>query len=157
MSNVFVPQLVVQRWVSIVLKADATVVSEVGGVGNIHPNIDPTANRARHLTHVFGGPEGGIRAEPIGRPLSLITLYWDITAWEPSFSQQSVEALLIAAKTVLIGADARGKQHIYTDATGSYRLGVAESGPVLVPLELTSGGQWAPVSERYQIALRKAA
>jgi hypothetical protein len=153
----FVPQTVVQRWMSVVLKADAAVIAQVPA-SRIFPNISPSdVGRQRHLTHVFAGPEGGIRAEPLGRALSQITLRWDVTAWEPAFSQQVLEPLMEAIQTLLIGADARGKRHVYSDGGESYRLEVQYGGPVLVPLELQPAGVWAPISERYDIALRKAA
>lgn len=158
MTAPFVVQTVIQRWIYTLLSADATILAAIGGANRIYPNVSPAdIGRVRHITHVFAGPEGGIRAERLGRALSQITVYWDITTWEPSFSQQAIEPVMKAVQTVLIGADARGKLHRYVDGTDVFDLSVQYGGPVLVPPELQPAGVWFPLSERYHIALRKAA
>jgi hypothetical protein len=156
--SVFVPQTVVQRFVYSLLAADVTITSAIGGANRIYPNVSPgDIGRVKHMTHGFAGPEGGIRAEPLGQALSQITLRWDVTAWEPSFSQQALEPVMEAVQTALIGADGRGRLHRYVDGGDVFDLAVEYGGPVLVPLELQPAGVWAPISERYEIALRKAA
>lgn len=156
--SLYVPQTVAQRFVYSLLVASAAVTTALGGSGYIYPNISPAdVGRHRHLVSAFAGPEGGIRATPIGQALVQIGLRWDVTAWEPSFSQQALEPLMEAVQTVLIGTDGRGKRHVFSDGSESYRIEAVYGGPVQVPLDVAPAGVWAPVSERYVLTIRQAA
>lgn len=156
MTAPFTPLTVIQRWVYAVLAANATIDAQVGA-DNIWPNVSPSDVTGRHLTHGFAGPEGGIRAQPLGRALSQIGLRWDVTGWEPSYSQQALEPVMEAVMTTLIGADARGKVHRFADGARSWTIECDYFGPVQVPIDLAPAGVWAPVSERYSLFLRRAA
>ena len=156
--SLFVPLTVAQRFIYGKLAGEAAITTALGGASRIYPNISPAdIGRVRHMTHAFAGPEGGVRATPLGQSLVQIGLRWDVTAWEPSFSQQALEPLMEAVQSVLIGPDGRGMRHIYPDGDVSYRVEVVYEGPVQVPLEVAPAGVWAPISERYGVTLRQVA
>ncbi len=156
MAAPFVPTLVVQRWMNSILTGNATVVSAVG-VTNIYPNVSASDVKARHITHGFGGPNNAILAKPMRAPIAQVSLFWDITAWEPSYSQQALQPVMLAIMGELIGADTRGTSRRFVDSGRAFQLDCDYVGPEVVPLESTPAGIWAPVRERFAVALRPAA
>lgn len=154
MTAPWVPVTVCQRWVYGVLSGDATVVSEIGGVDHIYPNISPADVKSRHMTHAFTGPEGGQRVLPLGAGTVQVGLRWDITAWEPDWSQQALEPAMLAAQAALVGTDTRGRGFRYVDGGRVFHIETLYGGPVQVPLEATPAGIWAPISERYEVTIR---
>jgi hypothetical protein len=157
MTAPYVPQTVIQRFIRAKLVGDAAITAIVPA-SRIVPNVGPSSiGKNRHLVHAFAGPEGGVRVMPIGAPRAQIALRWDITAWEPDYSQQALEPLMEAVQTVLIGSDDLGLVHRYVDGSRLWTVEVQYGGPVQVPLEATPAGIWAPISERYTVALRQAA
>jgi hypothetical protein len=155
----FVPQLVVQRWVTTVLKADPAVVAAVGAANRIFPNLVPTDQVVRQLVHSFAGPAGGREVvKPIGSPIGQAMLFWDLTAWEPRFSQQAVEPLMQAVMAVLIGSETRGKRHRFIDVpplpSRGWDLDCDYVDDQYVPLDTAQALVWAPVRQRYRVFLR---
>jgi hypothetical protein len=152
-AGFFLAQLVVSRWMTKLLRADAQVTAAMPA-NRIFPNIAPSATDA-HLTHAFGGvPAGGV-ARPMGGSLSMVTLWWDVTAWNPAMSQQSLEPVMLAVARLLVeeGGEAQGRSHVFVDGSQSYDLWVDYEGPTPVPLEVAPADVWAPVRERFTVSV----
>lgn len=152
MSEPFNPQMVTQRWVNSLLRANATVTTIVGNA--IYPNVSATDIKTRHLTHTFGGPGSAIGTQPMRAPIALVSLLWDITAWEPGYSQQALEPLMVAVMTELIGTDTRGRVRRFIDGSRSFTMHCDYVGPEYVPVEVAPAGIWAPLRDRYAIAVQ---
>lgn len=153
MTAPFVPHNVAQRWLYSVLSGSAAVVAAVG-LANIYPNVSPSADQVRQLAYSYAGPLRGPLATPMRAPIAQVAMLWDITAWEPRFSQQALDPLMEAVMTVLIGADTRGKTHRFVDGARLWGIDCDYVGPEYVPLDLDPAGVWAPVRERYSVMLR---
>ncbi len=151
MTAPFVPQNVVQRWMNTILSADATVIAEVGA-GNIYPNVTNNDAPGRHLTSTFGA--GFEMAKPMGAPISQVGLFWDITAWEPGYSQQALGPLMEAVMGLLIGAETKGKRHRFVDGSRTWDISCDYFMDDYVPVDTSPSGAWAPIRERYRVTLR---
>ena len=152
MSAPFVPVLVVQRWMHSILSTNPTVTAAVGT--HIYPNVSASDIKVRHITHTFGGPNNAIVAKPMRAPIAMVSLFWDITAWEPGYSQQALEPAMTAIMDVLVGTDTRGTSRRYTDGSRAFQMDCDYVGPEVVPIEVTPAGVWAPIRERYAVVLR---
>jgi len=148
----FVAHNVVQRWINTVLRNDPAVVAEVGT--NIYPNLSPRTVTGRHLAHAFGGPNGGRVARPMRAALSQSGVFWDITAWEPGYSQQALDPVLEAVMAQLVGLDLRGTTRPFVDGDRTFGVDCDYVGPEVVPIDAAPEGVWAPVRERYAVTLR---
>ena len=153
MTAPWVPVTVCQRWVYGVLSGDPAITSLIPA-DQIYPNVSPQDIKARHMTHVFAGPEGGRRVLPLGGGTAQGGLNWDITAWEPDWSQQALEPAMLAVQAALVGPDTRGQRFRYVDGGRAFAIETLYGGPVQVPLEATPAGVWAPISERYEVTIR---
>jgi hypothetical protein len=156
MSAPFVPTLVIQRWMRSVLEGDATIVAAVG-TANIYPNISASDVKVRHITHGFGGPNNATIARPMRGPIAQVAMFWDITAWEPSYSQQALQPVMLAIMAELVGDDTRGTSRRFADSGRNFQIDCDYVGPEVVPIEATPAGVWAPIRERYAVTLRPAA
>lgn len=156
MSAPWIPQLVVQRWVSSILKADAAVIAAVGAA-NVYPNVSPQSTGTRTLTHAFGGGIRNALAKPMRAPIAQVAMYWDVTGWEPGWSQQALEPVMIAVMGVMIGAETRGTTRRFTEGARSFTIDCDYAGEEYVELDIASPGVWAPIRERYTVAVRPAA
>jgi hypothetical protein len=150
----FVTHNVVQRWMQSVLVGDAAIVAAVGGAQHIFPNVSPRAITKRHLAHSFGGPNGGRVARPMRAAISQTGVFWDLTGWEPGYSQQALDPLLEAVMAELIGDDQRGTSRAFDDGDRTFTVDCDYVGPEVVPIETAPEGVWAPVRERYAVTLR---
>ena len=148
----FVAHNVVQRFINSVLRNDAQITALVGS--NIYPNLSPPSVKGRHLTHAFGGPNGGRVARPMRAPLAQTGLFWDITGWEPGMSQQALDPVLEAVMAALVGDDTRGTSRVFADGDRSWGVDCDYVGPEVVPIEAAPEGSWAPVRERYAVTIR---
>lgn len=153
------PQLVVRGFVQALLAADSGVLGQVAA-GNIIPDVgipsvDPPA---RTLAH---GLTGTMRvAAAIGGTVTQVETPWDITGWEPSHSRLSLAPLMREVKRALIGAEMRGKRHLYTYDGQAYaiRCDVNLADPAApLALDQRSAQTWAPVCERYRITVQPRA
>lgn len=144
--------MVTQRWVNGLLKANATVTSIVGTA--IFPNVSATDIKTRHVTHTFGGAVNDVVARPMRSGIALVSLLWDVTAWEPGYSQQALEPVMVAIMGELIGSDTRGTVRRFVDGARSYTVHCDYVGPEYVPVEVAPAGVWAPLRDRYAIAIQ---
>lgn len=152
MTAPFVPTLVTQRWINKILVENATVVSLVGD--RVFPNVSTSDVKLRHVVHAFGGPNNANVVRPMRAPIPMVSLFWDITAWEPGFSQQALEPIMLAVMEELVGADTRGRERRFIDGSRSFQMDADYIGPQVVPLDIAPPGVWAPIRERYQIGIR---
>ena len=153
--SVFVPLTVLQRFVRWRLGNDAAVTTALGGAGRIHPNYSPSNVTARHLVHE---DYGGARVnKPTGSAIPLVEMTWAVTAWEPGPSQQALEPLMEAVMVALIGEDATGETHRFSDAPRVWDVYCDYAGPDKVPIDVAPTGVWAPVRELYTMTLQRAA
>lgn len=158
MSAPFVPENVARRFVQAVLTADAAVLAQLShGAADIAPNVLPGERVERQLLHAHAGPRRRGVAMPMRAPIAQVAMWWEVTAWEPSFSQEALDDLMEAVMGVLIGSDTRGKTHFFIDGARRWSIDVdvaPDDFTQLVPLDLTGPGVWAPIRHRYAIALR---
>lgn len=145
--------MIAQRFIYQTLKEIAAIDTAIGA-DNIWPNLSPPNVTGRHMTHSFAGPEGGVLAIPTGRGIAQVGVRWDITAWEPDYSQAALEPAMIAVMGALTGTDTRGRQFRFVDGARAYHIEALYGGPVQVPVEATPAGVWAPISERYLLTIR---
>lgn len=147
----WVPQLVVRNFMQTVLRADAAVLAEVDA-DHILPDVGIPVSEERTLTHELVGP--GQLAAAIGGSITMATLPWDITGWEPSYSRLSLNGLMVAVKATLIGANMGGKRHLFSFGGMSFAIECDQKlDDPMVPIRLdqTAPQTWAPVRERYRI------
>lgn len=150
------PADVMERFVSQLLKGSAAVTAELpNGADSIWPDVDPTDDPGRQLLHGFAG--GAVSAKPIGQPISMVSVLWDVTAWEPRFSRQAVGPLIRAVMTAMIGSETRGQQVQWDDADGRlyvFTLDIASpTGFPVVALDATRALVWAPRRHRYAVSI----
>lgn len=155
----WVPQLIVGRWLTALLRADSTVVTAVGSEKRIFADLSPSDEIARQLTHAHAG--GTVDTLPIGAPVAMVTMLWDVIGWEPKYSRQPLDTLMTAVVGLLIGTDMRGKTHRFVDAVSGRNWTIfvdvprRESEPVTL-LDVNSTPVWSPVRERFQISVSPA-
>lgn len=150
----FVPRSVVSRFMYAVLSADAGVLSALGGSGRIVPDEAIPTDVVLTLAQTFAG---GIEvAKRMGAPIAQVGMFWELTGWAPAYSREANEALMKAAMAVLIGAETRGKTHVWTDAKDSRTWAVMVDfvGEEPVPLDVTTPQPWAPIRHRYRVTLQ---
>lgn len=156
----YVPQLIVSRWLTALLRADSAVRTAVGSEKRINADLSPSEEIARQLTHAHAG--GNVTALPIGAPVAMVTMLWDVIGWEPKFSRQPLDTLMTSVVSLLIGTDMSGKIHRFTDSVTGKNWTITvdyperDNEPVSF-LDLSSTPVWAPVRERFQISLMAVA
>lgn len=155
MAAPFIPQLVTQAWMQTFLSGDAGVQAAMTetNVVQITPNLAPAQVEGRHVTHAIGGMAPGGVARPMGGPISMVSLYWDITGWNPSRSQISMEPVMLAIMAALLGPNMQGDSHLFIRGSRGFDFFVDYEGAVPVPLDVASADVWAPVRERYVVAV----
>lgn len=153
MARFFLAQLVASRWLTQLLRGSSEVTAEMPAK-RIVANLAPSTTEA-HVTHNFAGLTAGGVARPMGGSIEMVTMYWDVTAWNPSMSQQSMEPVMLAIARTLLEVDdeVRGKTHHFTDGDRSFDIFVDYDGPNPVPLEVAPADVWAPVRERFILSL----
>lgn len=151
------PQLVVRGFVQATLAADSDVLEEVA-VGQIVPDVGVPTSETRTLVHEFSGAMN--LAAAIGGAVTQATMSWDVTGWEPSASRLSLAPLMAAVKAALIGDDMRGRTHLFSYGGQGFAIdcdvNLADAG-VPIGLDQSAAQTWAPVRERYRIAVRPRA
>jgi hypothetical protein len=152
-SGPFVAHNVAQRFLYATVANDPDVLAAVDKA-NIFPNEKPGASSVRQLSYTFAGRPYAAVGKPSRSAISQVMMLWDMTGWEPRYSQQALDPLLEAVMKVLIGAETRGKSHQYFDGTRSWGIDCDYVGPEPVSPDLDPAGVWSPVRERYQITVR---
>lgn len=155
--SAWVPQLVARGFVDATLKADSGVLAQVAAT-RIEPDVGVPTTKVRALTHEFSG---SMRlAASIGGTVTQAEMSWDVTGWEPSHSRMSLNPLMTAVKAALIGAQMRGKTHLFVYDGQSFAvdcdLNLGDAG-VPLGLDQSDAQTWAPVRERYRITVRPRA
>lgn len=158
MAGAFVAQLVTQAWVQKLLTEDAGVQTAMQAVGGavIVPNLAPARVDSRHVTHALGGMAPGGVAKPMGGSISMVSLYWDITGWNPSLSQISMEPVMLAVMAALVMDDngnLTGKAHLFIRGPRAFTFQADYEGPQPVPMDVAAAEVWAPVRERYHVSV----
>lgn len=152
----FVPQLVVQAGMQKLLTTDAGVQAAMEQVDAsvIVPNLAPARVEGRHVTHGLGGmaPEG-LAVTMGGVGISMVSLYWDITAWNPSLSQISMEPVMLAVFGLLLGENMNGETHLFIRATHAYTFFIRYAEAVPVQMDVATADVWAPVRERFIVSV----
>lgn len=153
MTAPFEPVTIVEEWCYAVLSANVTVTAEVGD--RIYPAFSPATITTRHLVHDFAGPDEGIAAVPMGQGIALLSMLWDVTAWEPREDRQLLRPVMKAVQAELAGSSIRGLSHRFGSADGSvWALDVTYRGPIVVPADVGPPGVWQRVSARFEVRLR---
>lgn len=150
----FVPRSVISRFMYAVLSADSAVDAALGASGVIVPDEAIPTDVVLTLAQTFGG--GVEVAKRMGAPIAQVAVYWDITGWTPHYSREANEPLMNAAMAALIGAETKGKTHLWTDPKDSrtWAVMVDFSSEEPVPLDVTTPQVWAPVRHRYRVTLQ---
>ena len=153
--SIFVPEAVAQAWVKAQLLGSASVVSALGN-SSVYPNVAPPEVTGRHISHWFYGPSGGRAAVPIGRGLVQMGMTWRVTAWEPGYSQQALEPVMLAVMATLIGPTGRGRIARFTYNATGFDIECRYIGPDVAQVQQPVG-VWAPLHHLYDLQVRPVA
>jgi hypothetical protein len=149
------PVAVARAFVQFALTDEATIVAELHSEKDIYPNrkpmLDDDDQTRRQLTHEFAGPMGSSVARPTGASIARVGMYWDITGWQPSASQASLEALMTAVMKAMVGENMMGLSHSFAYKTRPFYISIDFDSPQAVPVDLDPGGAWAPERGRFTI------
>lgn len=153
----WVPQLVVRGFLQATLSADAGVLGQIAAT-QIIPDVGVPTTETRTLAHEFSGSLN--LAAAIGGTVTMATMTYDVTGWEPSHSRLSLAPLMAAVKTALIGADMRGRTHLFSYGGQGFAIDVDQNlrdAGVPIGLDQSTAQTWAPVRERYSVTVRPRA
>lgn len=151
----FHSQSVTRAFIQYTLQSSAAIVAELESVLDIYPNRKPMLDddelTRRQLTHDFSGPIGDGTARAIGSRVIRVGMYWDITGWQPSASQASLEALMVAVSDAMIGENMAGLSSSFSYKSRPFYISREYDSPQAVPVEITPESIWAPERTRYRV------
>lgn len=155
MSGAWWPQSVARAFVQFKLTDSADILAELESDTDIYPNrkpmLDDDSLTRKQITHEFAGATGSSVARPTGGSVARVSMYWDITGWNPSASQATLESLMTAVMAAMIGDNMRGLTTQFSYKSRPFSVSIDYEGPQAVPVELDPGGAWAPERGRYTV------